>query len=55
MLAFQAAMQHTVIAALQRLSGRDVPAFISNQQVGPDMEIELFVLKPKPSHTVTFT
>jgi uncharacterized protein YbcI len=42
--AFQAAMQSTFIAEVQRLSGRRVLAFISNQHVGPDLEIELFVL-----------
>lgn len=44
--AFQTAMQHRFISAVERLSGRDVLAFISNQHVGPDMEIELFVLRP---------
>jgi uncharacterized protein YbcI len=43
--AFQNAMQHRFIAAVERLSGRDVLAFISNHHVGPDMEIELFVLR----------
>ena len=45
--AFQNAMQHKFISAVQRLSGRDVLAFISNHHVGPDMEIELFVLAPE--------
>jgi uncharacterized protein YbcI len=44
--AFQSAMQHKFIAAVEALSGRDVLAFISNHHVGPDMEIELFMLKP---------
>lgn len=44
--AFQTAMQHKFIAAVERLSGREVLAFISNHHVGPDMEIALFVLKP---------
>jgi uncharacterized protein YbcI len=44
--AFQSAMQHRFIAAVEQLSGRDVLAFISNHHVGPDMEIELFMLKP---------
>ena len=43
--AFQIAMQHKFIAAIERLSGREVLAFISNQHVGPDIEIELFMLK----------
>jgi uncharacterized protein YbcI len=42
--AFQDAMQHKFIDAVQRLSGRRVAAFISNTHVGPDLEIELFVL-----------
>ncbi|PZS12868.1 MAG: hypothetical protein DLM64_04375 [Solirubrobacterales bacterium] len=44
--AFQNAMQHKFIDVVERLSGRDVLAFISNHHVGPDMEIELFLLKP---------
>ena len=41
---FQNAMQHKFIAEVERLSGREVLAFISNHHVGPDMEIELFML-----------
>lgn len=44
---FQVAMQHKFIAAVEGLSGRDVLAFISSHHVGPDIEIELFVLKPE--------
>ncbi|MGZ6589075.1 MAG: Na-translocating system protein MpsC family protein [Solirubrobacteraceae bacterium] len=44
--AFQNAMQHKFIEAVERLSGRNVLALISNQHIGPDIEIELFVLKP---------
>ena len=46
--AFQNAMQHKFIAAVEHLSGRGVLAFISNHHVGPDMEIELFLLQPNP-------
>jgi uncharacterized protein YbcI len=42
--AFQSAMQHKFIAEVERLSGRRVLAFISNHHVGPDLEVELFVL-----------
>jgi uncharacterized protein YbcI len=42
--AFQDAMQSRFIDAVERLSGRGVATFISNQHVGPDMEIELFIL-----------
>jgi uncharacterized protein YbcI len=45
--AFQTAMQHKFIAAVERLSGRDVLAFISNHHVGPDVEVELFMLEPQ--------
>ncbi len=42
--AFQNAMQHKFIAEVERLTGREVLAFISNHHVGPDVEIELFML-----------
>jgi len=45
--AFQTAMAHRFIAEVERLSGRDVLAFISNHHVGPDVEIELFMLQPQ--------
>jgi uncharacterized protein YbcI len=44
--AFQNAMQHKFINEVERLSGRTVSAFISDSHVGPDMEIELFMLTP---------
>src|ERR1700733_14776533 len=44
--AFQTAMQHKFIAVVERLSGRDVLSFISDQHVGPDMEVEVFMLPP---------
>ncbi len=43
---FQIAMQHKFIDAVERLSGRSVLAFISNSHVGPDVEVELFMLGP---------
>ena len=43
--AFQDAMQQKFIDEVERLSGREVLAFISNQHVGPDIEIELFVFR----------
>jgi uncharacterized protein YbcI len=42
--AFQNAMQEKFIAEVERLSGRGVTAFISDSHVGPDIEIELFML-----------
>ena len=44
--AFQNAMQDKFINTVQKLSGRRVLAFISNHHVGPDIEIELFLLAP---------
>jgi uncharacterized protein YbcI len=44
--AFQDAMQHKFIDEVERLSGRRVTAFISNSHVGPDLEVEMFVLAP---------
>jgi uncharacterized protein YbcI len=44
--AFQTAMQDRFIGEIERLSGRRVTLFISNSHVGPDLEIELFVLAP---------
>jgi uncharacterized protein YbcI len=43
---FQIAMQHKFIEAVEGLSGRKVMAFISNSHVGPDLEMELFMLAP---------
>ena len=44
--AFQQAMEHRFVAAVQRLTGRRVERFISTHHVGPDLELELFVLAP---------
>jgi uncharacterized protein YbcI len=44
--AFQNAMKNRFIATVERLSGRNVLAFIPNHHVGPDIEIELFMLTP---------
>ena len=46
--AFQHAMQDRFVAAVEALSGRTVLTFISNHHVGPDLEIELFLLAPQP-------
>lgn len=43
---FHTAMQHKFIDEVERLSGRGVLAFLSNTHVGPDLEVELFVLTP---------
>ncbi len=46
--AFQHAMRDKFIAAVERLSGRRVQTFISDSHIGPDLQIELFVLGPHP-------
>jgi uncharacterized protein YbcI len=46
---FQKAMQQKFIAEVERLSGRGVTTFISDSHVGPDIEIELFMLAPPAS------
>jgi uncharacterized protein YbcI len=53
--AFQNAMQHKFISVIEGLSGRHVLAFISNHHVGPDMEIELFLLEPSPGAPSVWT
>jgi uncharacterized protein YbcI len=45
--AFHTAMQHKFITAIERLTGRNVLTFMSNHHVGPDLEIELFMLTPE--------
>jgi uncharacterized protein YbcI len=44
--AFQNAMQQRFIATIERLTGRKVLTFMSDHHVGPDIEIELFMLTP---------
>jgi uncharacterized protein YbcI len=44
--AFQDTMQDKFIDTVERLSGRQVMAFFSDHHVGPDVEIELFILAP---------
>jgi uncharacterized protein YbcI len=41
---FQQAMEHRFIAVVERLTGRTVAQFISTHHVGPDLELELFIL-----------
>jgi uncharacterized protein YbcI len=43
---FQQAMEHRFIVAVERLTGRRVAKFISTHHVGPDLELELFLLEP---------
>ena len=42
---FQQAMERRFIADVERLTGRRVVQFISTHNVGPDLELELFLLE----------
>ena len=44
--AFQQATERRFIADVERLTGRRVTNFMSTHHVGPDLELELFVLEP---------
>jgi uncharacterized protein YbcI len=41
---FQAAMREDLVAALERLTGRTVTAFMSANHIDPDLAAEIFVL-----------
>ena len=43
---FQQAMERRFIDAIERITGRRVLKFISTHHVGPDLELELFLLHP---------
>ena len=43
---FHDAMAQTFIEAVEHLSGRGVITFTSHHHVGPDVEVELFMLEP---------
>ena len=43
---FQTAMERRFIDEVERITGRGVLAFISNHHVGPDIEVEVFMLTP---------
>jgi uncharacterized protein YbcI len=43
---FQRAMEKRFIDAVERITNRRVARFISTHHVGPDLELELFVLEP---------
>lgn len=44
--AFQQAMEHRFIDDVERITSREVDRFISTHHVGPDLELELFMLAP---------
>jgi len=44
--AFQQAMERRFSSAVETITGRRVAKFISTHHVGPDLELELFILEP---------
>ena len=46
---FQQTMRADLSAAVERLTGREVIAFMSDSHLEPDYSIEVFVLAPEPS------
>ena len=45
---FQEAMEPRFVKVVERLTGRRVTKFMSTHHVGPDIELELFLLEPPP-------
>jgi len=45
---FQIVMRDQFIAAVERITGRKVIAFMSEVHFNPDMAVEIFVLAPQP-------
>jgi len=45
---FQRTMRDDLVAAVERLTGRTVTAFMSDQHANPDLSVEVFVLEPEP-------
>jgi uncharacterized protein YbcI len=45
--AFQHAMEHRFVGAVEQITGLRVAKFISTHHVGPDLELELFMLEPR--------
>jgi uncharacterized protein YbcI len=46
---FQDSMEVRFIDELERLTGREVIAFMSASHQDPDLQVEMFVLKPRPA------
>lgn len=44
---FQQSMEHRFIRAVEKITGRRVAQCMSAHHVGPDLELELFMLEPR--------
>jgi uncharacterized protein YbcI len=45
---YQATMRADLVAGVETLTGRRVVAFMSGNNVDPDMAVETFVMEPRP-------
>lgn len=45
---FQQAMESRFVDVVEQLTGRRVTTFMSTHHVGPDLELQLFLLEPQP-------
>jgi uncharacterized protein YbcI len=45
---FQSTMREDLTAAIERITGRRVTAFLSDQSAEPDVAVEVFLLEPEP-------
>jgi uncharacterized protein YbcI len=50
--AFQMMMQEKYIAIVEEATGRKVRAFMSQNHIGPDIAVEIFVLEPLPEEEI---
>lgn len=48
-LSLQGTMRGDIIAAVERLTGRKVVAYMSGNHIGPDLSCEVIVLEPDAS------
>jgi uncharacterized protein YbcI len=46
---YQAAMRRDLVTEVERLTGRTVRAFLSENHLGPDLAVEVFVMTPVPA------
>ncbi len=45
--AYQGTMREDLVAAVERITGRTVAAFLSDNHIDPDIGVETFVLEPQ--------
>jgi len=45
----QRTMKHALVEAIEQNTGREVLAFLSDHHIDPDIAVEIFILKPRPS------